>query len=313
MKRKFYISIVALCLAFLQIMEPTVEALTEAERLDTRYISEVMIGTGEKPEIAKKALTDQGFTVYSPCLNGEVGPNGEWDEDSLVSYLGYKTTTNPDEAITSLKLMDELGGYKNFDYKDELKKHQTGLAETVASLRAAGAEFAENYRAGLPNAVLAKSYLDIFCVPKTSKEKEGVLLGDWLMDPYRTDSELEDFLLITAAPILDVVNAQLTLAALDSRLLETEIGETGIVSRTGVVGYTELKEDPDWASRAWTAFTDRVNAGKTTIDHGEKNIGWVDCYGDQIYLLKTALASDFSVTAIEYLQSTELTYLSGSL
>ena len=312
MKRKLLYSIISLFLAVLLGIEPSLNALAVGEYADSLYISDVMIGTGKTPEIAQKALTDQGFTVYGPCLNGEVDTNGKWDEDSLVSYLGYKTTTDRNKAITSLKVMDEQGGYIDFDYKQELRSQQTGLAETVASLRAACTEFGENLRAGMPNAVLAKSYLDIFCVPKTSKETEGTLLSDWLTDPKRTDSEYEEFLLITSAPILAAVNAQLTLAALDSRLLETKIGETGIVSQTGVVGYAGLTEDPQWASRAWTAFTDRINAGDTAADIGDEDIGWMDCYGDQIYLLRKALTSDFSETAIRYLQDTELTYLKAA-
>ncbi|MBQ1716988.1 MAG: hypothetical protein II025_03705, partial [Ruminococcus sp.] len=55
------------------------------------YISDVMVGTGETADEAKKALTDGGFTVLDRNLNE--GAGSKLKTEKFV-YIGYKTTTD---------------------------------------------------------------------------------------------------------------------------------------------------------------------------------------------------------------------------
>ncbi len=90
------------------------------------YISEVKIGMGKKPEEAKSAL--DGFKILSDekgnpvDLNQDAG-GGLGSKGEKIVYLGYKTTTDPSEAITDLALMNMKGKYSVEEY-DALMEYQ---------------------------------------------------------------------------------------------------------------------------------------------------------------------------------------------
>ncbi|MBQ0073829.1 MAG: hypothetical protein KBT34_06515 [Prevotella sp.] len=72
-----------------------------------KYLKDIAIGTcsfsdGSATE-AKKYLTDNGYTVLNTDMND--GTSG-W-----YVYIGYKTTDNPKEAITDIKVVKGMGGY----------------------------------------------------------------------------------------------------------------------------------------------------------------------------------------------------------
>ena len=90
----------------------------------TKYISEVKVGMDKTEAGAAKSLLDEGFTI----LKNDKGENADLNKDAgsndavmgrgqKVVYLGYKTTTNPSEAITDLAVMNMRGGYSVKDYE----------------------------------------------------------------------------------------------------------------------------------------------------------------------------------------------------
>ena len=66
------------------------------------YIKEIRISTASTADAAKKWLTDNGYIVVDTDLNQKTGKD--------YVYIGYKTTTNPDEAVTDISLMQMDGG-----------------------------------------------------------------------------------------------------------------------------------------------------------------------------------------------------------
>ena len=79
-----------------------------AARQET-YIKELRISTASTAAEAKQWLIDNGYTVVDTDLNQKTGKD--------CVYIGYKTTTNPNEAITDVALMQMNGGYTISDYE----------------------------------------------------------------------------------------------------------------------------------------------------------------------------------------------------
>lgn len=89
--------------------EPVYVQITEG----ATYISDIAVGNHlTNSSTAKKALTDEGYTVIDFDLNK--GAGGQF------IYLGYKTTTNIDEAYTSLRVYSskEDRAYKDREFRD---------------------------------------------------------------------------------------------------------------------------------------------------------------------------------------------------
>ena len=89
---------------------------------ETRYISEVKVGMDKTVEGATKELLEEGYTILSKDgqyadLNYEAGSDAAFARGQKKVYLGYKTTTNPSEAITDLAVMNMRGGYSIRDYE----------------------------------------------------------------------------------------------------------------------------------------------------------------------------------------------------
>ena len=85
------------------------------------YISDVMVGMGETAGEAMRALTDAGFTVLEHNLNE--GAGSKMKTEKFV-FIGYKTTTDPDEAICDLAVMNMNGGYSFSDYEALMNKYR---------------------------------------------------------------------------------------------------------------------------------------------------------------------------------------------
>ena len=96
MKAMKVITSIVLVLAML-VMAVTPIAAARA----TYYLSDLKLAEADTVEEAKKLLTDAGYTVLDKNLN----PGG----DKAV-YLGYKKSTNVDDAITDVRVMNMYGG-----------------------------------------------------------------------------------------------------------------------------------------------------------------------------------------------------------
>lgn len=295
-----------------QIEDSAARSLARSLGEDTEYISEIMIGTGNSEREAKQAIIDKGFKVYDQNLNQRADDDAEasYDEDETraCAYIGYKTTKDREAAITSLRIMDQNGGYDTFNYREHLQNKNSNINQMAAEFKNAVFEFKENYDAGKPNALIAAKYLDLFCVPDTSSSFDGVDLITYLTDPARTMQDYSDFLLLLNPSVLNAINAQLTMASIDSDIIETDIIGTDnegvpVTSRTGVIGYSGMESDDDWLREAASAL---IGNETITGDDEEYKSDLVTSYLDQIILLRQMLAEGFSDSAITYLNSYKL-------
>ena len=145
-------------LLFISLMATTVMPMAAARA--TYYLSDLKLAEADTEEEAKMLLTEAGYTVLDKNLN----PGG----DKAV-YLGYKKTTKVDDAITDVRVMNMNGGFNITDYETIKNDIIQEYGKTVDNFRIAASEFAENYKIGKKEALLAYRQLNYYYF-----EKDGV-------------------------------------------------------------------------------------------------------------------------------------------
>ncbi len=182
-----------------------------AEEPQPVYISDIKMVNDKNSDTkgrdnAYRQLEEAGYTVVPYDLNSGTGYG--W------AYLGYKTTTDPNEAITDMKIMNMEGGWMETTYNAV----KTAYASTVDELRNdvmnAITEFRANYYAGSPAAKTGKLTLDKLYIP----EKDNISLADYILNP---DSEenlsafIEEFLLKGDVDLVSTIYTPLMLGTVD--------------------------------------------------------------------------------------------------
>ena len=89
------------------------------------YISDVKVGMGETEAEARAELDAEGYMIMTnddgtPAdINQGAGADTNLKDGptSRIVYLGYKVTTDPDQAVTDLAVMNMDGGYSVEDYE----------------------------------------------------------------------------------------------------------------------------------------------------------------------------------------------------
>ena len=160
----FICVILALCTGLLGAMQIFAES-----QQDVQYLSDIkLFYSGSGLDDAKKKSETQGYTLLPNDLNKGTAQN--------YVYLGYKTTTNRDLAITDIRMLGMGREYYLYDYKqivDYMKKSNEGTAQTMLE---ASKKLAANYKAGSPKAKDACEGLNLFYVGN-----ENTKLGDYIV------------------------------------------------------------------------------------------------------------------------------------
>ena len=169
----------------------------------TYYLSDLKMAEAKTADEAKKLLKDAGFTVLDKNLN----PDG----DKAV-YLGYKKSTNVDDAITDVKVMNMNGGFNISDYDSIIADALQEYKKDVDNLRIAAKEFAENYKAGKREALLAYRQLNYYYV---EIDKKQVKMGDYMLNFPATNEGFADILLKGNTNILDNIRILLSMGVAD--------------------------------------------------------------------------------------------------
>ena len=112
--KKVMKALISLILVASMLMSAVVVAYAAS---DETYLSEVRLVYANTYEEAKQVLDDsklEGFQILNENLNANSGKTGVW--------LAYKTTTNVDDAITDIAVMQMGGGYNAGNYQEMIKK-----------------------------------------------------------------------------------------------------------------------------------------------------------------------------------------------
>ena len=179
--QKLIAGIMTVIVAF-QFQVPTFAASEEKQ-----YVSDIIVsyGEGDSAEAdAKQWLTDNGYTVVDTNLNAgaESGASASaisWLTDARSAravYLGYKTTTDSSQAITSLKTMNMTGNYSFDSYQEVLDSLADEIKIFMEDLKVTLAEWRANYDAGRGKAIESYKLLQLMYSPDNNNMKMGDLL-----------------------------------------------------------------------------------------------------------------------------------------
>ena len=150
-----------LTLTFLAILP--IQTVAAAEN-NGNYVSEVYVAYGKNADAAKKTLSDKGFIPVEGNLN---------EGGKTYAMMGYKTTADPQQAITNLSVMNMNGGYSVTDYKHLLTQQKTNIANFLTGFMPAVKEYRANLKAGKARAVFVHDMLN-----KYTEDDSGKKLGD---------------------------------------------------------------------------------------------------------------------------------------
>ena len=167
------------------------------------YIKEIRISTADTEDEAKQWLIDNDYIVVDVNLNQKTGKD--------CVYIGYKTTTNPDEAITDLSLMQMDGGYSFAEYEALLESKTKEINNMLDSLSVALDEARANLAAGQKNAQGARDILNFF-----KEDDSGLLLGDFLLGQETSREELVKIFLQSSGDVATIIYSTLALACTDN-------------------------------------------------------------------------------------------------
>ena len=162
------------------------------------YIKTVQLARAETKEEAKSLLEDEGYIFLDGNLNEGTGEDGIW--------MGYTTTTNPEEAIYDLKLMNMKGGFTLTSMKAALAAQESLFVQMATDLNYLIEEFTEAYDEESVPALKAYKALNFFRIVEGETElDERNGLGYQIVSGNMTVSKLTEMLLLCDANLVDSV------------------------------------------------------------------------------------------------------------
>ena len=142
------------------------------------FVSEVALIYKDSIEEAKAAIAGTEWKLWEQDLNA----NADYMFDDGV-YLIYKTSTNVEDAITDLRVMDMYGGFSVSNYEKQLEASRKQYTAMVKALRKAASEFKVLYEADDEMAKLAYRQMNYYKDVKTANGTEtGMLMGDFFLN-----------------------------------------------------------------------------------------------------------------------------------
>lgn len=256
------------CLLF--SAQPWTVALAETKQdteLAKTYMSEVKMFYGTSAANAKKACEKEGYIFSDTNLNkGGVG------DPPMGIYLGYKTTTDPDEAITDLTLLDMKNThYQESDYETYLNDHIGEFSNEANQLMVLVNEFRRLYAAGSPNAKMVYDSLNLIYVDeKESHNADKNLLGNYFLNDV-DKTFFEKFLQRGNALVLNKIISLLCNAIADYE-----------------------SDGSTWVDRAKASEVDEMYAEGTSSVRNELDANYQDTAKDFVYAIR-----DFNDTYTE--------------
>ena len=210
-----------------------------------KYVKEVILSYGDTEEAAKQWLTDNGYEVLDNNLND--GADDTFSTKRAV-YLGYKTTSKADEAITDMKLMNMNGGYSVQDYQMLLSEQKDTIKVFFDNFKVAVQEYRNNYNAKQERAIAAHDMLNMLYDDDTQQS-----LGDLLLNRVREEYTDEEYNALSAeeqakvgdmTTILMQGNANAILTMEQNIAMATDESETPWVNRyQDAKTYDEMLEE----------------------------------------------------------------------
>lgn len=173
------------CATAMAVVMTTLAPLqTFAATKRTDYISELKMGFGKDAQEARNWLESEGYKVLDRDFvkdNSWLSLSGLYNEDKAV-MLGYKTTKDPKQAITDIKVMGMDGNYDFDAYQELLKTQKEDIEDFLKDFNCTLNEYRENYENGLYKAIIAHDNLNMLYDNDTEQ-----CLGDLLLEETRQE------------------------------------------------------------------------------------------------------------------------------
>ena len=254
-QHKRFLRIFAFLLAVCMVIsgQPWTAAAAQAKQDSENaklYMSEVKVFYGRNAEQAKKVCEKEGFIFCDTNLN-EGAPSMDSDASPMGIYMGYKTTEDPDDAITDLTLLDMRNSHwQEMNYEQYLDEHVKEFSNEANQFMILVNDFREKYNSGSPNALLACDSLNLIYVDEDkSHSAEDNLLGNFLLNEADA-TFFEKFLQRGNAMVLSKISKLLCLAVSDysadnktwvDRAKASELATAYKTSNSGVKNYYDAK------------------------------------------------------------------------
>ena len=228
--KKLFKSIIATILVVSMILATSVVAFADSS-IQEEYISDLRLIYADTYEEAKLNLTDsklEGYKILNNNLNAYTGKTGVW--------LAYKTTTNVDDTITDISIMQMGGGYNAANYQAMIEKSR-GEYEAMGEIYLDAIDyFAEAYDAG--NFLAEAAYRQLNFYAGLDKYKE-TRLGDLFVDGVLKKTDLATLFFEGNAKVLDNVRSLLAMGVSYNEEGLTYLQRVSLLASGSYSGYIE--------------------------------------------------------------------------
>ena len=177
--RKMTKRIISLLLTVCLLFLATVPVFAADE--DEEYLCDLRLIYADDFDEATEILADsdlEGYKIFNANLNANTGKKGV--------YLAYQTTTDIEDAITDISVMQMNGGYNEGNYQEMIKQSLEEYKKMGENYLAAIDYFREGYEAGNYLSDLAFRQLNFYNVVTEGIDEipdfEGERLGDIFYD-----------------------------------------------------------------------------------------------------------------------------------
>ncbi len=210
---------------------------TAAAESENKYVSEVYVAYGKDAEAAKKTLSDKGFTPVEGNLN---------DGGKTYTMMGYKTTSNAQEALTDISAMNMRGGYSVEKYQNFLKNQKTQIADFLNDFMSVVKEYRANLKAGKTKAKVVHDLLNYYIDDDTGKKMGDLLNSNTLQDKVgiqksinaNNPDKLPDLITILMQGNSQIVKSMEYLLS-----MATDTADNGWIDRFAALDYDKLLDN----------------------------------------------------------------------
>ena len=230
--KKTFKRILSFVLVISLILTSSVSVLALA---DEEYLSELRLIYADTYNEAKEILSDTEFKDYK-LLNENLNE----DTEEIGVWLAYKTTTDIDDAITDLAVMQMGGGYSEGNYQEMLKESLKEYEDMCDEYEKVIEYFIEAYDADYFLAQIAYRQLNLYTIETIGIDKkpsfEGELLGDIFYEGIDS-KELATIFMEGNAHVLDNVRSLLAMGVSYNEDEATYLDKVGEMA-------AEMNDDP---------------------------------------------------------------------
>ena len=179
LKNKLISMSLAILLGCTFSMVALLKKATYVNAAEEQFLSEVALVYENSYKDAQEAVAGTGWKVFNKDLN----PNNDVTVFDDGVYLVYKTSTNVEDAITDLRVMDMYGGYSTSNYKQQLEESRKEYNDKIYDLRIAAAEFKERFEESDRVAMLAYRQMNYYQdIISENGTETGMLMGDYFLN-----------------------------------------------------------------------------------------------------------------------------------